>query len=321
MRAVPLVLLLLLGLTATAVAGPLQFVAVNDTPYSAEELERFVGPIPEAIAAAGVPFVVVPGDIKSGKEACTPELLLERRGQLEALHPSGAVFYTPGDNDWTDCDRGRFKEEARSELEALDFLRATFFNAPYARTGDPAYARQEGYPENARWSEGGVIFVAVHVVGTNNGRVQIKEQKDGPALDRIDAREAAVRRWLAEAAALAKDAEALVVVQHADPTQPAALVPCTAEERQECDPFAPHRAQLVEVATTLGRPVLLIHGDTHPYCIQRGFLETPGLWRLNAWGDFQEPGDATLVTVDLAAEAPFTARTLLGDVPAGACPE
>lgn len=316
-----LLLALLVG-CATAAAEQVQFVAVNDTPYTKKELKRFTGKTPAAIAAAKVPFVVVLGDIKSGKEACTDALLLERRDQVAALHPEGAVFYTPGDNEWTDCDRGRFGDEARSELEALDFLRGAFFAAPYARAGDPIYARQPGFPENVRWKEGGVLFVALHVVGTNNGRVQIKQDEVGAVLAQVDAREAAVRTWLDEAAALAKQADALVILQHGDPTQPAATAPCTPDNRQECDPYAPHRARLAEVATELGKPTLLVHGDTNPFCMDTGFggAHAPSLWRLNAWGDFQEPGDATLVTVQPEGETPFAARTLLEGKPAEACP-
>jgi len=315
-----LVVVLSLTLVGTAAAGPLQFVAVNDTPYDSEEEKRFTTKIPEAIAAAGVPFVVVPGDIKSGKEACTDELLTKRRAQLDALHPDGAVFYTPGDNDWTDCDRDRFGKQARSELGALDFLRATFFVDPPARKNDPAWARQEGYPENVRWSEAGVVFVTLHVVGTNNGRVQILEDDVDTVLDRVDAREAAAHAWLDEAATHAASAEALVVVQHGDPTRPAALGNCVGEHRQNCDPYGPERDRLAAIATTLGKPVLLIHGDTNPFCIEQGFEDAPTLWRLNAWGDFQEPGDATLVTVDPTSEVPFSARTLLEGKAAEACP-
>ena len=73
-----------------------------------------------------------------------------------------------------------------------------------------------------------------------------------------------------------------------------------------------------------GKPVLLVHGDTNPYCLDRDFggEATGNLWRLNAIGDFYKPTDATLVTVDPDdPEAPFSAKGLVGNAePAESCP-
>ena len=44
-----------------------------------------------------------------------------------------------------------------------------------------------------------------------------------------------------------------------------------------------------------------------------GGKSAPNLWRLNGWGDFQIPADATIVTVQPEnKQTPFTAETLLG---------
>lgn len=47
----------------------------------------------------------------------------------------------------------------------------------------------------------------------------------------------------------------------------------------------------------------------------------PNLWRLNAWGDYQAPADATKITVQPDnKDEPFTAITLLGNkLPAEGC--
>ncbi|NKC14553.1 MAG: hypothetical protein GKR94_20935 [Gammaproteobacteria bacterium] len=69
-------------------------------------------------------------------------------------------------------------------------------------------------------------------------------------------------------------------------------------------------------------PVLLIHEDSNLYSTEPfGGSEAPNLWRLNGWGDFQQPADATLVTVHgQGAPKPFSARTLLGNqAPADGC--
>ena len=207
-------------------------------------------------------------------------------------------------------------------MRVTGFLRRTFFTAPPQRPDDPIWAHQPDFPENARWQEGGALFVTLHIVGTNNGRQEILKDELDTALDAVEAREEAARTWLEEAASLAKNARALVVIVHGDPTQPAALAACTADNRQDCDPYAPFRSGLADHAAALARPVLLIHGDTHPFCLDAGFggERAPNLWRLNAWGDFQTPGDATLVTVQPDdREQPFVARTLLGGTLAEAC--
>ena len=81
-----------------------------------------------------------------------------------------------------------------------------------------------------------------------------------------------------------------------------------------CDAFALFRDQLRRLARRFGKPVLLVHGDTNPYCLDKSFgmPGAPGLWRLNASGDFYQPAShATEVTIrpdDPAA--PFSARTI-----------
>ena len=68
---------------------------------------------------------------------------------------------------------------------------------------------------------------------------------------------------------------------------------------------------------------LLLHGDSNPYCMDKEFggKQAPNLWRLNAWGDFQDPADATVVTVrPESKQTPFAAETLLEhNVPADEC--
>jgi hypothetical protein len=79
------------------------------------------------------------------------------------------VVYTPGDNEWTDCHRpGAGRWDPR---ERLARLREIFF-------ADPAVLRlaalgviqaDERYPEIYGFVAGEVLFVALHVVGSDNG--------------------------------------------------------------------------------------------------------------------------------------------------------
>jgi hypothetical protein len=60
------------------------------------------------------------GDMKSGGESCTDELLKEHKAVINQVYP-GKIIYTPGDNEWTDCDRDTLTYSF-DELERLDFI-------------------------------------------------------------------------------------------------------------------------------------------------------------------------------------------------------
>ena len=305
----------------------LRFVAIGDTPYSPAEAQRLQQDIKAAITADRFPFVVHYGDFKAGNESCTTELFQVRRDDIYGLHP-GRVFFTPGDNDWTDCDRA-FLSSPVSELSQLDLMRRLFFGQPMQLPESWTYARQPNFPENARWMQSGVLFTTLHMVGTNNGRQNILLDDIEAALALVEARDQANRVWLRAAfqEAEAAQAQAIVIVTQADVTKPDGSGVCTAINRMNCDAFANFREQLIRHAARfehqgVPKPVLLVHGDTHPYCLDQQFggSAAPNLWRLNAWGDFQQPADATEITVQSQAEEPFTVRTLLGrQAPAEGC--
>jgi hypothetical protein len=250
--------------------GAMKFISIGDTPYSETENVRIKTVLSKAIKDANPPFVVDYGDIKSGGEDCTKELLVTRRDEIYGLLP-GRVFYTPGDNEWTDCDRAFLKSPV-SELAMLNVLRKLFFNKPLDLPKSWRYARQPNFPENARWMKDGVFFVTVHLVSTNNGRLEILKDDIELALSLVDARDQANRVWLKESfyAALKAGAKAMVVVTQADVTSPDAGGACTATNRMHCDAFQSFRDNLRRYAAKFSdlnkprRPVLLLHGDTHP---------------------------------------------------------
>ncbi len=325
-----IVLSILIGYSGIAKSqSAMSFIALGDTPYSTTENERIKNVISKAIKDANPPFVVHYGDFKGGGEACTEELLTERRDDIYGLLP-GRVFYTPGDNEWTDCDRACLKP-AVSELGKLDFLRHLFFDEPLDLPEDWHYARQPIFHENARWMKDSVFFMTVHLVSTNNGRIDILKDDIEAALALVDARDQANRVWMMESfdAALNAGAKAMVIVTQADVTSPDGGGPCTTTNRMHCDAFLSFRDNLRLNAGNFNewgkprKPVLLLHGDSNPYCLDKTFggKRAPNLWRLNAWGDFQAPADATVVTVNPEnPQTPFAAETLLEHkVPAAGC--
>ena len=106
--------------------------------------------------------------MKGGGAPCDDDFLSGRRDLLLDLFGDD-LFYTPGDNDWTDCDR----EDAGSfdELERLDKIRSLFFSQNLPSNPEWRIDRQvPDYPENASWTYGNLQFVTLHIVGTDNGR-------------------------------------------------------------------------------------------------------------------------------------------------------
>ena len=305
-------LLLLLALPATAGAEPFRFVAFGDMPYCngrdeaacAGELAR-VEALVGTINAAAPAFSIFLGDTKGGAEACTDAIIIGRTaGWMGRL--AAPLVYTPGDNEWTDCWQPR--AGGWDPLDRLRLLRERFFAEPRSlgqasmpllrqADADPAHAL---FVENARWERDGVTFLTLHVPGSDNNRPLDRDPALPPgAAAEYPARDAANRAWLEAgfAAASAAGSRAVVVALQADMYY-----------RDRCGRglFAGHvatRAALAEAARAFGRPVLLLHGDSHFWLQDHPAPEAPNLMRVMVPGD----GDtrAVVVTVDPAAAAPF----------------
>lgn len=274
------------------------FIVISDVPYSKAESQILDSAIAPAIRKNRAPFVIHMGDFKNSTIPCSDALMTERRDQILSLHP-GRVFYTPGDNDWTDCDRNPISIRF-SELDRLDLLRRLFYTDPHILSPIWAYARQSLYPENMRWFYKGVVFSTVHLVSTNNGRTEILLDDEKLALDRVDARDRANEVWLEDSFNSAEriDAKAIVIATQADVTKFRYPKTCTHERRVRCDAFASFKKKLKQLAETFKKPVLLVHGDTNPYCLDKEFGKpvAPNLWRFNSTGDYSFV-DAVNITV------------------------
>ncbi len=307
----------------TTESKEVRFIALGDMPYSKYEGELLRTELRDAIAEADVPFVIHYGDFKPGNASCTNELFEQTHQDIVSLH--SRVFYTPGDNEWTDCDRSGLTDP-KSELERLDTLRTLFFS----EEPDAQVSRQSQYPENARWWQDGVLFSTLHIVGTDNGRTQILKDDVPKASARVEARDQANARWLdaAFAEAQEKNAEALVLVMQADISKGKGDQACSKAVPTDCNAYFNMRNQLTTQASQFLRadqtqkPVLLVHGDTFPFCWDKTFggETAPNLWRLNAWGDFQQPSDVTAIAFQPAqSKAPFVAQTLVNQVDPKIC--
>lgn len=316
--------------TGSASSGAFAFAVIGDIPYSEEDKAFLDGKIVPAIQAADFPFVIHVGDTKSGGAPCSDALDDAHEALIASLKPK-PVFYTPGDNEWTDCDR--FPDPATgklaSELKRLEALRARFFAGAVVAPAEMSASRQAELPENETWRYDGVRFATLHITGTNNGRAAVMGDDAAEAGRAVASRDAADIAWIKEAVCLARGekAKALVFAMQSDMTDigPSFLgKACAPEEvnsQPPCDGFVHLREAVHDAAVDFGGPVLLIHGDTEPFTFGREFAggEAPNLWVLNAAGDVHQASDgswggfrdATLVMITPGGASPFSARGLV----------
>lgn len=305
----------------------LRFIVIGDTPYGPEDEALLAAATPK-INALNPDFVIHLGDFKGGRAPCDGEADDAFAHLVESLEPA-PVFYTPGDNEWTDCDRNNDPSTGApmSELGRLDTLRARYFSGPPAGAQRFDWRNQDGAPENATWADKKIRFVTLHFVGTANGWGFVQGDSPDLAGDAARTREALALEWLKEAVASAQSegAAALVVAMQADPTETRNFVgvrcEMAVEDAYKCDAFLQIRAALRNAAVDFGKPVLVIHGDTEPFTLNQDFLDggAPNLWRLNAAGDAGVGSmglpygvrDVTMVSFTPDAPAPFAARGLI----------
>ncbi|TAN49658.1 MAG: hypothetical protein EPN21_11085 [Methylococcaceae bacterium] len=331
---------------ANAAAPEFSFVAFGDMydkPASAYDIEKILY---QDIAVqirtkTEIPFAIDLGDIgrPENGSSCNDAALLKRKALWWNVMVK-PVFYTPGDNDWTDCDRAKTMDENGkinpvSELYRLDQVRKWLTDTPQGIDKSWGYERQENFPENAIWRYRDVVFITLHIVGTFNGRDLNPARPETLIDDKAttarlaDERDQANALWLRRAFTLAAEdggVRAVVMAIQADPFEPYTGVNPGATLLEQCvaHPLGMYKAfcsDLGQLAGKLNKPVLLIHGDTSPYCLDRpAAVAAPLLWRLNAPGDFNAfDAGAALVTVAAGdAARPFQAVGLLNGQPAPA---
>jgi len=256
-----LVLVLVLAACASAPReSDFSFGLIGDLGYTPAQ-QPLVDNVLAELNAARLAFVVHDGDLGSPRNgSCTNELWARRFAEFQAsAHP---LIYTPGDNEWTDCHAAE-GAPGYEPLERLAALRATFFTTGQSlgrRT--IALVRQRGYPENARWEMGGITFITLHVVGSNNNRGRTPE---GDA--EYTARNDADIAWLREGFAAARASRALMIIQQANIFSQ--FPPFPGGTEQQPSGFAALRAALEGEVRAYGKPVVLVHGDSHYFRVDK----------------------------------------------------
>jgi hypothetical protein len=227
------------------------FGLIGDVPYDDAQETNYFPNMLEELNRADLAFVVHDGDIKAGETPCSDPLLERRYAQFQQVkHPFVYIF---GDNEWSDCPR---VENERTPEEWLERLRVVFCAGDQSlgqktmrlerQSGQPQFA---SFRENVRWIHGGAIFVGINVPGSANnfGRPEFA------------ARNAANISWINDAFALAAkhELQAIMLIMQANPHFD------LASTNRLRHGFNEMLSVIEERTIAYGRPVMLVHGDSH----------------------------------------------------------
>lgn len=262
------------AVTVTCSKATATLAVFGDWPYGTV-INGATSFIAEVNADPDVELALHVGDIHSGSQACGDAYNLSIYGFFQTF--ADPVVYTPGDNEWTDCQKVKEMSSGAPLLE-LAKLRRLFFAQPGQTLGlsartvtsqasafDPAHPEDAAYVENVSWQQANVRFVTLNVPGSNDDHLPwAAPYSDVVAqADEIVKRDAANGRWLAKAFAAATSAgnAGIVIGLQADMWDPAAF----AAGGDGLGGYDALVQQLATLAVAFGKPVLLINGDSHLY--------------------------------------------------------
>lgn len=287
----------------------------GDLPYSDEQ----AAVIPTLIAdmnSQDLAFTAHDGDVRQGSGApdCADNTIYTRATTYFGSLHAPAIF-TPGDNDWTDCDRKSLGVNGRNSLQELDNERALFFNTPYTlgqikflqevqstptckgfgtansnsgSSSDVSKPQTQTYTdvpcvENRRWMVGRVMYATINIQGSCNNLCD-----DYPDPVEYAARNAAGIQWMKDtfATALNEDCVAVMFITQADPgfddtdatRAPTRNANTLVEDdaQKMADGYHDFLVALRTQVITFGRPVAYVHGDSHYFRVDMPLLDSTG---------------------------------------------
>jgi hypothetical protein len=256
---------------AAAPDGAFQIALIGDTGYTSDE-DRILLKTRTAISSRPYAFVVHDGDIQNPSDPCTDERLAYVHETFDGF--SMPFVFAPGDNEWADCPE---------PAERLAALRHRFFaNDQSLGQRRMTLTRQETpFVENARWTAGNVVFATLNVPGPSG--------RSSGAEGLSDANVA----WLNAAfdTAEAQRSPGVMLIW-------------------QDDPFDGNSDDALEDALTrrtrqFGKPVVLVHGDTHVYRLGTPWNDTPNLTELQTFA-LENTDRWVQVTVDPSTSEVFS---------------
>ena len=255
----PLLCMMLMATSAIAqkTYEPTYFYAFGDMPYEDHQVTPYKRLV-QLINDTNPAFSIHVGDTKSGHSYCSDEFYAENLKHLNQFKQP--LLYTPGDNEWTDCDR----EDCGSynATERLNFLRKTLFMNPSESFGinripvisQSSYPSYGQYVENAMWVHKDILFSTVHICGSSNNYLE-----EGDNSEFIE-REAADLFWLKTIFEKAQtdNVRGVVLAFHAN-----------VFNNQNNIGYKRLLEELRKLIFEFGKPVLAIYGDTHNFVINQ----------------------------------------------------
>ena len=274
-------------------------------------------------------FTLFAGDTKNGSSECTDEAIGQDVIDIfDSLKMP--TLYSLGDNEWVDCHREN--NGSYDPLDRLDYLRQTFFDKDTTQGPHPIKVKRQGplgglYSENSRFEKSDVEFVALHIPGSNNNLVSSESLctkktgrkaslgfPEGRIWDGVNnaplyecaaasaeyvARNTANIEWLQEAfnEARDKDYAGIVIVIQADIYFPFELSDGLYEEDfllslDANNGYTDFFNVLVDETHNFDGQVLLVHGDSHYFKVDKAMFDddghlTPNFTRVEVFGSLE----------------------------------
>jgi hypothetical protein len=264
------------SLPALNTSGKFQIGLMGDQHYDAKSSAQFPN-IMADMNRADLAFVVHVGDIGSPNfGSCKDETFYKRRDEFnQSRHP---LIFTPGDNEWTDCHEAGIPDS----LERLSKVREVFFQNDQTlgkrtfsldqQSNDSRYTK---YRENARWVIGNVVFVTLHIPGSNNnfGRTP---QMDAEYVER----NAANLAWMKQSFDYAKKNNNLgmMILIQGNPQfqdtwpQRRSSVLSLAPPSKKVSGYAEFLSSLQNEVLAYNKPIALVHGDSHYFRVDKPLI-------------------------------------------------
>ena len=299
----------------------------GDLPYSDAQAQRGVPNLIADMNDSDIQFSVQDGDLKAGngiagsktpttcQTAVEPTVYSQALGYFNSLEKP--AIFTPGDNDWTDCDRTT--NGGLNELAQLQYERGFFFNTDRSLgehtmklevqstpdcLGTTSQTGQPTFPtpcvENRRWTFKTVTYATVNVQGSCNNRCS--SGAGDPAGDDAEyqVREVADEAWLQDTfdEAKAQHSAAVMIIWQADPGfdtsgyqgAPKRDSKTLVETDGNPDGFHDILSKLRDLTIDFKKPVALVHGDSHYFMVDKPLLDSSGrrienFTRVETFGD------------------------------------
>jgi hypothetical protein len=313
----------------------------GDMPYSDVQAQTGVPNLIDDMNSAQIEFSVHDGDLKAGnatpgsvtptscQNATEPSIYSQGKGYLNSLRDP--AIFTPGDNDWTDCDRttnGGF-----NSLERLQYERGVFFSTskslgkrqltlevqtdPLCQgttslTGQPRFLT--GCVENRRWTFKKVTYATLNVQGSCNNLCSSGAGDPSGDAEEYAHREVADEQWLKQTFDEAEDRDSagVMIIWQADPGfdtfgfqgAPKRNSATLVETDGNPDGFHDILSVLRDRTIAFKKPVVLVHGDSHYFMIDKPLLDSSGrrvenFTRVETFGDHAFAGSPQWDTNDV----------------------